>query len=266
MFTDNKNLEKIAEGIWIYRNFISKEKVQEINSIMEKYKDNADLPHSQGGTKYDEMLLDWYQDKTSPNIPELYPVWKQISELLYPEYAIHPQLYLIVTREDDEMFVHSDSPGEGMEENLSAEDRWNTCCVLHYGAIVYFGDYTGGEVFYVHYNENGEFEGNRTPYIEGRELKLQTKPGDLVIHGALSNHAHGVHNIKSGYRYAFSNFVLPSEKNPGTFPLYNTKENDERWNSGPTEWLTPINFKWEPSETLKEELKTDKAKKVNYRG
>ena len=152
-----------------------------------------------------------------------------------------------------------------MEESLSAEDRWNTCCVLHYGAVVYFGDFTGGEVFYPHFDNQGNFIGNRIPYEEGRELRVQPEPGDLVIHGALKNHAHGVHNITSGFRYAYSNFVLPVSKNPGTFPLYNTKENDERWEKGPTEWLTPIGFKWEPSETLKKELLTEDAGKINYK-
>jgi hypothetical protein len=260
MFWEKENVEKIADGIWIYKNFVSKEKVEEINGIMERYKTFKSVPNHSGGTLYEDMLIDWYQEKTSPMITELYPVWCQMSELLGPEYQIHPQLSMLVTRPGDTMFIHSDSPGEEMNEDLTVEDRWNTCCVLQYGAVVYFGEFEGGEVFYPHINKDGVFEGGQTPLKEGRELRVSPQPGDLVIHGALSNHAHGVHEITKGYRYAFSNFVLPASKNPGTFPAYGTKENDERWQAGWEEWTKPIGFKWEPSESLKEEI----AQGINY--
>ena len=76
----------------------------------------------------------------------------------------------------------------------------------------------------------------------------------MLIHGALNDYAHGVHEVTSGTRYAYSNFVLPVTKHPGTFPLYGTKENEERWNAGVDEWLTPIDFKWEAPDTLKQQM------------
>lgn len=265
MFTENSNLKQIAEKVWVYKNFVSPEKVAEINKIMEQYRDKQDVPNHLGGTKHEEMLIDWYQNKTSPIIPELYPVWQDINRLISPEHQIHPQLFLTVTRENDEMFIHADSPGEEMQENLTVEDRWNTCCVLSHGAVVYFGDFDGGEVFYPHINSDGKFEGGLVPLNENRELRIQPEPGDLVIHGAHNDYAHGVHKIKSGYRYAFSNFVLPASKNPGTFPAYDSKENDERWNKGIPEWLTPINFIWEPSESLKKDIEEGRAGAINYK-
>lgn len=265
MFTDNPNLVQVAEKIWIYKKFVSPEKVAEINAIMDNYKDKKEVPNSKGGTKYDEMLIDWYQDKTSPLIPELYPVWKDINNLIAPEHQIHPQLFLTVTREDDEMFIHADSPGENMEEDLTVEDRWNTCCILSHGLVVYFGDFKGGEVFYPHINLEGKFEGGSIPFKENRELKIQPEPGDLIIHGAHNDYAHGVHKITSGYRYAYSNFVLPASKNPGTFPAYDSQENDERWNKGISEWLKPIGFKWEPSESLKKDIEEGKIGAINYK-
>lgn len=265
MFWENKNLTKITDGVWVYKNFVSKEKIEEIESIMDKYKHNSTGSHEEGGTFYEEMQLNWYQDKITPLIPELYPIWQDLNKFLAPDYCAHPQLSMLIQREDDEMFIHADSPGEGMEENLTVTDLWNTCCILSYGAVIYFGKFEGGEVFYPHINSDGVFEGNRIPFEEGRELRYQPEAGDLVIHGALSDHAHGTKPVTSGYRYAYSNFVMRVSKAPGTFPLYNTKENDERWEKGPSEWMTPIGFVWEPSESLKADLEAG-ITEVRYKG
>lgn len=247
MFYDNPNIEKLSDKVFIYRNFIEKDRADEIFNEIKKNEANRTDEHS-------KSLIDWYEGKFSKDTEVLYDVWGKINELLLPEYCIHPQLYVIKTHTGDEMFVHSDSPGEAMEQGLTVEDKWNTCCVLHYGAIVYFGEWEGGEVFYPHIDKDGSFVGNNIPFKNGTELSVKPNPGDLIIHGALDDYAHGVKEITSGYRYAYSNFVLPSEKNPGTFPLYGTKENDERWEQGQRVWLSPIGFKWEIPENVKEEL------------
>lgn len=109
------------------------------------------------------------------------------------------------------MYVHEDSPGEGHEDELTRLDMWSTCTSLDYGVIVYFGDYEGGEVFY--------------PELDA---ELWPGPGDLVIHGALSKHKHGVKEVTKGIRYAFANFCLPAHKNPGTFYNFNTPEYQEQ--------------------------------------
>lgn len=246
MFTDNPNVEEIAPKLFRYRNFVSPEKVKEINEIMAEHEKNREGFSS-------DHTIDWYHNKTTPVIPELYEVWCKMNELLMPEYVIHPQLVMLATQVGDTMFVHSDSPGEEMEEDLVAVDRWNTCCVLHYGAIVYFGEFEGGEVFYPHFNKEGVFNYDEE-WSEDEYLRVQPEPGDLIIHGALNDYAHGVDTITSGTRYAYSNFVLPSSKNPGTFPAYGTKENEDRWNSGTFEWLKPIGFEFKPSPKLQEEI------------
>jgi hypothetical protein len=81
--------------------------------------------------------------------------------------------------------------------------------VLDYGVCVYFGEYTGGEVYYPNQN-----------------IEISVKPGDLLIHGALKEYEHGVKEITSGVRYSYSNFALPLDKNPGTFPIYKSEEYD----------------------------------------
>jgi hypothetical protein len=220
MFQDNKNITKLADKVFLYKNFVPVEKVKEINKIMSNHLSDFDLNFGNYLQK-----IDWYKGKTSLLIPELVDVWNAASELIAPEYIIHPNLSLQVIKPGDGgMFLHQDSPGEGMEEELTQIDRWDTCCIIHYGLVVYFGEFTGGETYY--------------PRL-GLESAVQ--PGDLVIHGAHTDCEHGVREVTSGIRYAYSNFMLPIEKNPGTFPSYNTPEDLERKKKGLADvWNVPI--------------------------
>jgi hypothetical protein len=126
---------------------------------------------------------------------------------LYPEYVIHPLLTMLHFKEGTKMEPHCDSPGEGNHEDLTVPDKWATCCLLEWGVVAYFGDFTGGEVYYP---------------LQGIEIAVQ--PGDLVILGALDDHLHGVKEVKSGVRYAYSNFSLRADKNPGSFENYKTEK------------------------------------------
>lgn len=219
MFYDNPGFTKLADKVFVYKGFVPKEKVDQINSIANSFsKDKTSITE-------DYAVIDWYRDKTTPLIPELIDVWDAASALIAPEYIIHPNLSLHVIRPGDGgMFIHTDSPGEGMEEELTQIDRWNTCCIIHYGLVVYFGDFTGGETFYTKL-----------------DLEYAPEPGDLIIHGAHYDCEHGVKEVTSGVRYAYSNFMLPIEKNPGTFPSYGTDEDLKRKQDGLINiWNNPI--------------------------
>lgn len=258
MFFDNPNVEKVADGVYIYRDFVDKKTLDNIHFII-----NAMEGTRQVKTEVKDHSIDWYHDKFTKPIPELYKVWAQMNELLMPEYCIHPCLTLLTTGPGEDMYHHSDSPGENMEDELVASDVWKTCCVIHYGAIVYFGEWEGGEVYYPNLDSTGKYVGNFAPFNGEYDLnevkhepdthfRIKPKAGDLLIHGAHSENAHGVNTILSGRRYAYSNFVLPVEKNPGTFPVYGTKENEERLANNT--WLEPIGYTWTPSEKLQKEI------------
>lgn len=209
MFSDDPNIIKLDEKIFWYKNFISQEDVELINSKTPKL----------------ELSNHWYEEiefKVTDLIPQLVPIWNKISDFLHPEYVIHPMASMIYFGPGKQMLPHCDSPGEDMAEELTVPDVWSTCCVLSWGAIVYFGEFTGGEVYYPN---------------QGIEIPVQ--PGDLVIHGALRTHEHGVRPVKTGVRYAFSNFSLAPEKNPGSFYNYGTKENEER-QKNMNDWLQPL--------------------------
>lgn len=215
MFVDNPDLIKYDEKVMIYKNFIPKDMLDLINSKVNE--------QVESGIGESESRIPWYRDKTTGLIPELFDVWKLISDFLLPTHVIHPMMKLQIMRTGDEMFVHEDSPGEHQEHLLTNDDVWSTCTLLEYGVIAYFGEFSGGEVFY--------------PEL-GMEVAPQ--PGDLVIHGATPRWKHGVREVKSGIRYAFSNFCLPAEKNPGTFYNYKTQEFNDSIKNGLGEWINPL--------------------------
>jgi hypothetical protein len=209
MFKDNPNIIQLDEKIFWYKNFIPQEDVDLINAESEKL--------IMGNHWFEEIQfkVTWYT-------PLLVPVWNKISEFLYPDYVIHPMASMLYFRDGAQMAPHCDSPGEDMIDELTVPDVWATCCVLSYGACVYFGEFTGGEIYYPNQN-----------------IEIPVQPGDLVIHGALKSHSHGVRPVTSGSRYTFSNFALKPEKNPGSFYNYGTKENEERQKNIDL-WLQPL--------------------------
>jgi hypothetical protein len=206
-------LQKLDEKLFYFPNFISEEDVRLIN---EKIKETESIKHP-----FEEMRFG-----TTPSIPELFPVWEKVSELIAPDYVIHPLLNLLHFKEGASMDPHCDSPGEGNHEELTMPDMWSTCCLLSYGVCVYFGEYTGGEVYYPNQN-----------------ITIPVKPGDLVIHGALEDYSHGVKEVTSGSRYTYSNFALRADKNPGTFYNYGTEEYKEKTKNLDylvSSWQTPL--------------------------
>lgn len=196
MTISHPNLQRLDEKLYYIPNFISKEKVDYINKLLKEREDKS--------TKHPFAELNY---GVTAAIPELFPIWEQISELLAPQYVVHPLLSMLHYKEGASMEPHWDSPGEGNHEDLTLPDVWSTCCLLEFGVVLYFGEFTGGEVIY-----------------PKQDRVVSVQPGDLVIHGALEDYAHGVKPVLSGSRYAYSNFCLEASKNPGTFYNYGTKE------------------------------------------
>jgi hypothetical protein len=216
MFTNDPNITKIHDKVFVYKNFIPQELVSKITNI-------ADEEQKKKREDYEIHKIDWYKDKVTNDIPELMEVWDMVSEFLLPTHSVHPELKLLIGREGSGgMFLHCDSPGEDNEHMLLSDDTWSTCCVLDYGAVVYFGDFDGGEINY--------------PFIN---IKYKPEKGDLVIHGAHYDCSHEVQEVTKGLRYAYSLFVLPRDRNPGSFYDYKTAEDLER-RKNPSDWVEPL--------------------------
>jgi hypothetical protein len=245
MFYDREDCTKLSffpdeygtpSGVFLFKGFYTDEECKIVENAMA----NEDTRNH----VYEETLISWYSEKLSPMIDGLINLWEKASEMLYPEYVIHPQNNVLVLRPymNEGMFIHSDSPGKGECHRLSQVDVWQTCCELDYGLVAYFGDFEGGEIFYPNIQADGT---KKDPAVDCELLEFKPERGDLVVHGAFAPHAHGVRPVTSGNRYAFSNFVLKAEDNPGTFHNYKTPEYYEQIGDKSMErlmnvWMLPL--------------------------
>jgi len=275
-FIQNPNIEQYAPKVFLYKNFISGNLLKKINTILEKHKTPQKLNHN----------LDWYESRFTGLIPEMHEVWEKISDFLFPVFLIHPQLSLLRSLVNEPgMFAHSDSPGQPHDncgpvcetceiasKAIISPDVWNTCCRLHYGLVVYFGEFEGGEIYYPKINKHGEAIDTNMQNEMDNELVIKPCNGDMIIHGSHSDCSHGTRPITNGIRFAYSNFVIPSHVNPGTFYDYNSKDyfkqinwikNDpeNRWST----WCNPVNdYVWKEPLALIED-KEKGLKTIRYR-
>lgn len=229
MFYDDPRCIKLSDRVFKFENIIPEDIY---NKIIEKTK-----TFEKGKSFNPWSIRDWYEDRMSPSLVELHDLWEFMSELIYPELVAHPVMTMMVTDNTDEgMFIHTDSPGKGNCNMLVEIDTWQTCCELEYGMIAYLGEYTGGELYYPNINPDGTVKPRLEPTsnehyeiiwaerLQEPCLVVPTKAGDVIFHGAAAPYDHGTKPTLTGTRYAFSNFILLAEDNPGTFYNYKTPE------------------------------------------
>lgn len=261
MFYDDPRCIKIAPRIYKFENIIPKEIYDPLYAVAQTFE--------KGSNPNMWSVRDWYADKMSPPFKETFPLWKFMSEIIYPEIVIHPVRNMMVTGPDDEgMFIHTDSPGKGNCDLLLEIDQWSTCCELEYGMIAYVGEFTGGELYYPNINPDGT---EKTGDLRIDEKKLSepclvvpVKAGDIVLHGACSPYDHGTKAPTSGIRYAFSTFALLAEDNPGTFFNYKSPEWMEQIGNmaDPTEkdlndWNAPFRINPQFKEMIEERVRLE---------
>ena len=240
MFTDHPKCTQVQEKIFIFKKFFDEETISKVNNLMK----NPDYNQSDRNKKH---TLEWFgYEKETPSIPEMLEIWEALADLLYPEHVAHPQLGMMINRAGEPgMFVHNDSPGRKMCNGndhsaceIESHDVWQTCCILDYGIIAYFGEFTGGAVYYPHIRKDGSvMEADRD---DKNCFEVQPEPGDVVIHAAYHPWEHGVRDVDTGIRFSFANFVLKREENPGTFHNYKTPEYYEDVKGDLTQWVKPL--------------------------
>jgi hypothetical protein len=266
MFYDHPQCIKLADRIYIFKNIIPKEMSETITKDLNTF--------VRGSNDNDWSVRDWYQDKMTHSFPSSFPLWKFMSELIHPEIVIHPVTNFMMAMPGDEgMFVHSDSPGKGNCHMLLEIDQWTTCCELEYGMIAYFGEFTGGKLFYPNINPDGSVKEGLEISKERLEepcFEVQPEPGDIVLHGACSPYDHGTRETESGVRFAFSCFALLAEDNPGTFYNYKTPEWYEQIGKyeNPTDdqlnaWNSPLRANPQFAEMIEEKTKIINEKMLN---
>ena len=224
-------------GIFIFKKFINEDLVKSIEDFLNAEQEEIlESPLN---------LIDWYEGKSTGLPPKLIDVWEEISKLLVPDWVIHPSASILKTKPGDKgMFVHSDSPGKGACHLLSQTDTYKTCCELDYGVVAYFGDYEGGSIFYPDINPDGTIKDAMQLIHNPECFEYKPEKGDVVIHSAFDPYSHGVRDIVSGTRYAFSNFSLKAVDNPGTFYNYGSSEYYEQIGDkseyAVKKWLEPL--------------------------
>lgn len=184
MFKDNPNFIKIDEEIYVWEDFLSKEETK-------MFFDMADSITEEEWTRHVNPNEFW-NGKASTNKKEVYQICNRINKVLEPEYVIAPSAVFVRTPIGQGMYVHKDRGEEGYEDVLN---DFGTCTCIDYGALVYFGDWEGGELFY-----------------PNRNIEFKPKPGSLIIHGAGEDYAHGVKPVISGKRFLYTNFVFSSDE------------------------------------------------------
>jgi hypothetical protein len=223
MFYNNPKCIKLADEIYIFKNIIPEEIYNSVQNDLMQYKESKYFSNWSNN--------EWYQDRVTPEYLNSFTLWKFMSELLYPEIVMHPITnFLIAQPHDEGMFVHCDSPGPEGQDELYEIDTWSACCDLKYGVVAYFGDFTGGEVYYPHVNPDGTLKNNFPNWEVTKELleepclTIQPEVGDIIIHGACRPWDHGTKKTVTGVRFAFSCFSLLANDNPGSFYNYKTPE------------------------------------------
>lgn len=178
MFKDKLDFIKLAPEIYVYHNFISKEKANELYEIA-KNMDN-DLWKT-------ENINTWHTDKVSKRVTALNELYRMLDELFNPEYDVLPNNTFSRLQKGQDMYVHDDSPGADHADKVSSEDEFCTCHIVEYGAIVYINDdYTGGEIFYPEFN-----------------IEYKPQAGDLIIHNSGPLYKHGVKTVLDNTRYIY---------------------------------------------------------------
>jgi hypothetical protein len=222
-------------GIFIIKNAIPKDLIEKIQEGLKALPEKPPV--------YDKGLISWYTNKMAEGVPGTVDLWETISQILAPEWVIHPaNNYLVVRPGDNGMFIHTDSPGKGACHLLSQTDVWSTCCELDYGVCTYFGEYEGGAIFYPEINPDGTIKQNGES--GGPCFEYTPEVGDIVVHSAFNPYGHGVREVTSGLRYVYSNFCLKAKDNPGTFYNYGTSEYYEQIGDKSPErirnWMEPL--------------------------
>ncbi len=206
-------------GIFVFKNFFPEDMTKKIEDQLESFRKKEIVTPKD---IYDKSLISWYDGKIAPVPDNMFEAWELISELLYPTWVIHPQFTILTVKPGDGgMFIHSDSPGRQCDHMLSQNDVWSTCCELDFGVVGYMGNFTGGAIFYPQINPDGTVKG-LNPSNDCLEYTPERR--DLIIHSAVEPYSHGVREVESGIRYAYSNFSLKAANNPGTFYNYKTPE------------------------------------------
>lgn len=213
MFKNNPNVIKLAEEVYLYKNFLNE---QELDSIEVAIKKLEELGHWLNKDKYTKDSVIPAPQQVFQGSEALNLLYEKAKDFFAPEYSPLPSNGISKMVEGQSLEVHWDSPAHPDDDHEETEkeffarkekgilyDPLDTCHIVQYGYVIYVNDFEGGEIYYTDI-----------------DLEYAPKKGDLVIHSASSKYKHGVRPVTKGPRYANTNFVTLSKDSPMTLQEY----------------------------------------------
>lgn len=175
-----ENFQELADGVWVYKNFVSKEECEEVLDIA------TSLPDSIWFER------DWYKS-TKKQINRLNPLHNRLKSILKDGFYLGENLSLVKFVKGQTWDLHKDNHDsiylvEANSNIKNGEITYPAEYTTH-GVIFYFNDFEGAEIVYP-------------------ELQLEYKPekGDMLIHR--SDISHKVLELNSEIRYTHSNKIF----------------------------------------------------------
>jgi len=184
MFKDNPNFKKIDDEIYVWEDFLTPDEQKFYFDLAESVTEEEWHAHYNPN--------EFWNGKASENKLPIYEIGNRINKILEPEYVVPPTGVITRTPLGQGMYVHKDRGEEGYEDMLN---DFGTCTCIDYGALVYFGEWEGGELYYPQ-----------------RNIEFKPKAGSLIIHSALDAYEHGVKPVTAGKRYLYTNFISGHEE------------------------------------------------------
>jgi predicted 2-oxoglutarate/Fe(II)-dependent dioxygenase YbiX len=195
MFFDNPDVDLIKEeGVWLYRNFISKEDCSFLTKEADKFSEEdwhdgwsrhqATLFYN-NNPESEEEIKAWWEKKVSPPLLNsvMTMVNNKLKPLFLPELLFIPEYKIVRLQENEYMKPHKDDRSAMKEAEV--KQQFKIICAY----TLYLSEFTGGEITYP------EIGYTHTP-----------EPGDLVIHSGTV--LHEVLPVKSGTRYTVTGWLL----------------------------------------------------------
>lgn len=193
MFTANTNLERLADEIFVYKNFLSEEECRRIVDELEN-KENRLWANAENYEEENE-ITPYLQVVSGSNYSVT--IHERLSELVAPDFEPLPSNSINRLTVGQSLKAHWDSPGEDEQVPDGVADPFATCHIVKYGTVVYLSEFGGGEIYYTR---------------QGIEYKPEV--GDLVIHSSMEPYEHGVREVTSGVRYVYSTFLIQKGRVP----------------------------------------------------
>jgi hypothetical protein len=187
----NDKFTKIGDEIYVYKNFVSKEELEEINSLILSLNES-----------------DWYEENKdikwmlrTENKKILEPIRERIVSVVDSELTVGSNTVFVKMKKGYSWGVHEDDyefrDVIEKSKNYKDGDPFDIVDVSVYGIVIYFNNFDGGQLYYPEQN-----------------LEYKPEPGDMVIHGSGFNCRHGVREILSDVRYSHSNHISKKIKIP----------------------------------------------------